>query len=269
MSWHTVTHIANHIYQITEPIGAIEPRFGVATVNMYLIVGWERAALIDTGMGIGNVLHETQKITALPCPVLNTHFHWDHTGGNARFTDRAIHELEAELVVEEQDVSDLHQPLQSPSAQAVLPPGFDPATYRIPAQPATRLLHDNDVIDLGGHELRVIHTPGHSPGHVSYFDEASRLLFTGDTAYQGPMYACFEGSDPAAFAQSAGRLAAVPEVSVICPGHCDLIPDPTWLHELARSADAAVSGRVQGQLHDDFIQGREFHFAGFSIWLPQ
>jgi glyoxylase-like metal-dependent hydrolase (beta-lactamase superfamily II) len=268
LSWHTVTQIVRDVYQISEPIGAIEPRFGVATVNMYLIVGRQQAALIDTGMGIGNVRSEIEKITAVPCSVFNTHFHWDHTGANSYFADRAIQELEVELVAVDPDVSDLRPSMQSAAAQAVLPNDFDPATYQIIAKPATRRLRDNDLIDLGNHQLRVIHTPGHSPGHAAYFDETSHLLFTGDAAYQGPMYACFEGSDPAAFAQSLQHLANLPEVSIICPGHDELISDSRWLTELARSAKAAVDGELHGQLHDEFIQGREFQFEGYSIWLP-
>ena len=49
MTWHTVTSITKEVYRISEPIGVIEPRFGVLTVNMYLVIGQEQAALIDTG----------------------------------------------------------------------------------------------------------------------------------------------------------------------------------------------------------------------------
>lgn len=69
--------------------------------------------------------------------------------------------------------------MRSPAARAVLPASFDPAAYRIAPNPATHVLHDNDVIDLGGRMLRVLHIPGHSPGHVAYVDEASYMLFTG------------------------------------------------------------------------------------------
>jgi glyoxylase-like metal-dependent hydrolase (beta-lactamase superfamily II) len=54
---------------------------------------------------------------------------------------------------------------------------------RIPALPdgvATRTLHDGDTIDLGGTLLRTVHTPGHAPGHLAFYDAARRILFGGD-----------------------------------------------------------------------------------------
>jgi len=56
MTWHTTTRIAEHIYLISEPFGAIEPRVGVETANMYLVIGQESAALIDSGLGIGDMV---------------------------------------------------------------------------------------------------------------------------------------------------------------------------------------------------------------------
>jgi glyoxylase-like metal-dependent hydrolase (beta-lactamase superfamily II) len=268
MTWHTTMPIAELVYRISEPFGAIEPRAGVTNVNMYLVIGQERAALIDSGMGIGDVRAEIHKITSLPCWVLNTHYHWDHIGANSLFTERAIHESEADLVTQEPDLGSIRQAMRSPAARAVLPASFDPTAYRVFPKAATRVLHDNDLIDLGGRVLRVLHVPGHSAGHVAYQDEASEMLFTGDTAYLGPMYACLEGSDPAALAHSVKRLAALRNVTTICPGHNDIIRDQNWLSELAACVEAAVAGEVSGGPLDDFIGGREFGFGALSIWLP-
>jgi len=58
MTWHTTTRIAANLYRISEPFGAIEPRVGATTANMYLVIGQERAALIDSGMGIGDVRND-------------------------------------------------------------------------------------------------------------------------------------------------------------------------------------------------------------------
>ncbi len=54
MSFQAISHVVEDIYRISEPIATFAPQFGVKTVNMYLVVGKERAALIDTGMGIGD-----------------------------------------------------------------------------------------------------------------------------------------------------------------------------------------------------------------------
>lgn len=269
MTWHTIAHITENVYRISEPFGAIEPRVGVTTVNLYLVTGKERAVLIDSGLGIGDARAEIAKITSLPCTVLNTHYHWDHIGANAFFAESAIHESEVGLVAQAPDVSFMRQAMQSPTARTVLPASFDPSVYRVVPKPATRVLHDNDLIDLGGRALRVLHIPGHSPGHVAYLDEASNMLFTGDTAYLGPVYACFEGSNPAAFAASVKRLAALPTVRMICPGHNDIITEQGWLARLADCVEAAVAGKVAGQPHDGFIAGQEYRFGTLSIWLPQ
>ena len=54
-------------------------------VQSFLVVGEERAALIDTGAGMGNLAKEVKEITDKPLYVLNTHGHVDHAGGNGQF----------------------------------------------------------------------------------------------------------------------------------------------------------------------------------------
>jgi glyoxylase-like metal-dependent hydrolase (beta-lactamase superfamily II) len=90
VTWHTPTEIAENVYRTPEPFGAIEPRIGVTTVNMYLVIGQECAVSIDSDMGIGDVSAEVGKITSLPCTVLNTHYQLDHVGGNSLFAESAI-----------------------------------------------------------------------------------------------------------------------------------------------------------------------------------
>jgi len=268
MPWHTITPLDSATFRIAEPLGAVEPRYGIAGVNMHLVLGRERAALIDTGLGIGDLGAVVRELTSLPVEVLNTHSHWDHCGANALFSQRAIHALEAGWVAEEPDMSELREAMQQPAAQAALPPGFEIAAYRIAALPATRHLSHDEVIDLGGRALRVVHTPGHAPGHVAFWDEANGILFSGDAAYRGPMFACFEGCDPAAFTHSLRTLAALPNVRRLYPGHEEVIEDGQWLAHVARCAEAALQGAAPHRVHEGFMTGREFQFDGFAIWLP-
>ena len=268
MDWHTVTQVAENIYRISEPFGELDARFGIKTVNMYLVLGEERAALVDTGTGIGDLPGKVRQLTSLPCTVLSTHFHWDHVGANSRFDEIAIHADEAHLVAQEPDVSWVVEALKLPRARAVLPSGFDPAAYRVHPKSVTRTLKDGDVIDLGGRTLRALHIPGHSPGHTAFLDEESGALFTGDGAYPGPMYACFAGGDPAAFARSLRRMAELPDGKLVCPGHNEIISEKGWLRLLADGAEAALAGEVAGEPGDGFIEGKEYKFDTFSLWLP-
>jgi glyoxylase-like metal-dependent hydrolase (beta-lactamase superfamily II) len=270
MSWFTLFPLTPTVWRISEPIGKIEPRFGVATVNMFLVVGRERAALIDTGMGIGDLAACVRALTPLPVMVCNTHFHWDHSGSNRQFEQIAIHQVEATLLAQDPDMGGIRTEMLKPPVRAILPSDFDPTTYHIRQKPPTHTLCDTDKIDLGGRILNVLHTPGHSIGHIAYYDETEGILFSGDTAYRGPMYACFKGSDPAAFDASARRLAAMAdEVRWLAPGHHEILQGGAFLRELAAAMDAALSGAVEALPPDDFIGGRECRFDAFAVWLPK
>ena len=73
---------------------------------------------------------------------------------------------------------------------------------------ATGWLEHGDPIDLGGRVLEVFHTPGHSPGGVSFLDRQARALFVGDLLYHGRMYVFLPTSDPAEFRSSLQRVVA-------------------------------------------------------------
>lgn len=71
------------LQQVSRDVWAID-EFGIDI--MYLIIGTERALLIDTGIGIGNIRSVVETMTHLPYDVVNTHHHYDHVGGNGRFS---------------------------------------------------------------------------------------------------------------------------------------------------------------------------------------
>ena len=266
--WHHVTGIDEATFCITQPLGALEPSFGVATANMYLLLGETGAALIDTGVGIGDLGHVIASLTALPCIALNTHYHWDHSGSNLALAESAIHEQEAGELAHGEEMGWLVKKWDTPEAREVLPEGFDPASYRIPPRPPTRLLRDGDIIDLGGREIVALHTPGHSPGHTVFLDRANGLLFTGDLAYQGPIYVCFGESDPTAFISSAQRLAQLDQVTGLYPGHNAPIADPGFLGRVADAAQQALADPAGGAHRQKPFRGREHAFQGFSLWMP-
>ena len=84
-NWFTVENIDHATFAISE--------YGHwSQVHSYLIIGKERAALIDTGLGIANIKEVVQRLTQLPVLVITTHVHADHIGGHSLFTEIAVHE---------------------------------------------------------------------------------------------------------------------------------------------------------------------------------
>jgi glyoxylase-like metal-dependent hydrolase (beta-lactamase superfamily II) len=220
-SWFEVAKMEAGVYMISEP----------GHVNSWLVEGEKDALLFDTGLGIANIRKVAEEITPRRLMVVNSHYHFDHTGGNHLFDEFAIHRLGADLVSKPSppEIAELYMAYTQRLLEAwgpyreadelyfhiltaermirPLPDGFDPATYKIVPTVPTRLLEDGDVLDLGGRKLQVLHTPGHSPDCICLFDEANGLLFGGDTINTGPIYAQYEESDLEKFAKSTERLA--------------------------------------------------------------
>jgi glyoxylase-like metal-dependent hydrolase (beta-lactamase superfamily II) len=103
-----------------------------------------------------------------------------------------------------------------------------------------------DVIELGGRRLSVVHTPGHSPGHIALHEPDRRYLVTGDVLYRGTLNAFYESTDPVAFAQSISRLCELERVTTILPGHNELGLNRDEL-SLAQTAFQEIEQR--GALH--------------------
>jgi glyoxylase-like metal-dependent hydrolase (beta-lactamase superfamily II) len=108
-----------------------------------------------------------------PRHLLCTHGHFDHTFGNDTIFDAfglkpQIHADDAFLI------KDLDQQYRSMMGMS----------YDRPTPPIGQLLADGDVVSFGQHRLKVIHTPGHSPGSVVFYCEEEKVLFSGDTLFR-------------------------------------------------------------------------------------
>lgn len=149
-----------------------------ASAWMHLIVGQERALLIDTAFGIGDLRGLVETLTDKPVDVVNTHFHGDHSAGNGQFETIFIHKY---------DIPYLEM---SEKAENRLLPA--PGTYReediIPLRSAKHVaMEDGFVFRLGeGHEVEVIHMPGHAAGGCMLLDRKYNLLFSGDAVVFTP-----------------------------------------------------------------------------------
>lgn len=192
--------------------------------HCYLLCGGERALLIDTGLGICDISAEVEKLTELPVTAVATHIHWDHIGGHKYFPDFSVHGAERNWLNGE-------FPLPAGAVRAMvrdrcdLPKEFDINAYEIFQGTPTRILADGDIIDLGGRTIRALHTPGHSPGHLCFWEEARGYLFSGDLIYKGTLFADYPSTDPQAYLQSLEKVAKLP-VKRVFPGHHTLDIQP-------------------------------------------
>ena len=102
-----------------------------------------------------------------------------------------------------------------------LPSGYDVEEYELFQGVPNRLLDDGDIIELGDRSIKVIHTPGHSPGHMCFFDEPNQFMFTGDLIYKGILYANYPSTDPQAYLNSVNKVSAYRPTRIF-PGHHSL-----------------------------------------------
>lgn len=281
--WFTTRELEHGIYLVSEP----------AHVNSFLVEGDTAAALIDTGLGIGNIRHTAELLTSHDVFALNTHYHFDHTGGNYWFSTRLIHQDGASAIEHPVDpdlyrcygqfieqlvevlprFKDLDERffhfLTEETTPRQLPADFDLASWSYQPTTATRTLRDGDKVDLGGRDLRVLHTPGHTPDCICLFDERNGVLFGGDTITTGPICAQLDDSNVEAFAKSTRKLADLASsVRVVyVPHFVRYAVDPLFLVEVADGFERLVAGEVP--LHpakDDLgYPVRKASFDRFSI----
>jgi glyoxylase-like metal-dependent hydrolase (beta-lactamase superfamily II) len=162
--------------------------------HCYLLNGSESSLLIDTGLGICNIHEQVMNLTEKHVAAVATHIHWDHIGGHTYFPDFYAHQDELNWLNGEFPLS-MEQIREMVMDRCDAPAGYDVASYAFFQGNPTRILADGDEIDLGGRIIKVLHTPGHSPGHMCFWEEARGYLFTGDLVYKDTLFAAHHSLD--------------------------------------------------------------------------
>ena len=185
----------DNTYFRTAPLaGGVTMITDLSGVFFYLVEGKEKAALIDTGTGVGNLREFVRTLTDKPLTVLITHVHPDHSGNIYTFEDEQVYIPERDLpFLETETVSYESRKGYLLAMNHMSLPCPDEAIVRCrPMNTCT--VRDGDVFDLGGRNLEAVAMPGHTLGSTAYLDRTNRIIFMGDAANQNTLLCC-ETSD--------------------------------------------------------------------------
>lgn len=211
-------------------------------VRSFLVPGREKALLIDTGFGTGDLRALCQSLTELPIILVNTHADRDHLGCNGQFETAYLHEDDWAR------------------ARRSLPKDY-------PFQPVT----EGTVFDLGGRRLEVLHIPGHTPGSIALLDRDNRILFGGDTVQEGPIYMFGEGRNMEQFRDSIQKLLGMQDLfDSIYPSHHSIPVRSDLLPVLFAGAEKALEGQLAGEAVE--LNGRTVQLCkanGIAFYLPE
>jgi glyoxylase-like metal-dependent hydrolase (beta-lactamase superfamily II) len=212
--WYRISKVGDDVTYICEPF--IKEFY---RCNIWHVRGRDSDMLVDSGMGVVSLCEWVPVITQKALTAVASHTHFDHIGAHHEFTDRAVHSAEAKLLARPTRENTLATPYVTDDIFTGLPPEpYRSSVYSVKQAPATRLLEDGDVVDLGNRAFEVIHTPGHSPGGIALWEEKTGILFSGDIHYDGALIEDTYHSDLNDYIKSMERLLEIP-VRVVHGGH--------------------------------------------------
>lgn len=173
---------------------------------IYFCPETRECAVIDPGAEADQIFPLIAHLNLKPVIILNTHGHVDHTGANVEIKDR----YQAPIAMHQDDLPLLEESIQLE---------FGLMLGAKPTPRPDRLLIDGDEVRVGQTSLKVIHTPGHSPGSVCFYTPG--ILFSGDTLFCGGVGRTDlpGGSWKDLIRSLRTRVLTYPEETVVLPGH--------------------------------------------------
>lgn len=204
----------------------------------YVVVGSERALVVDTCFGFENYAEVVGSITDLPTVLVNTHAHGDHCGGNGYFEKAYIGEAE---------IPQYTNPLR-PIVRAEGAP---------PACPAV-VMKEGDTIDLGDRLIEAISFAGHTPGALCLLDRKERILYTGDSILGRTVYLFMDNSVPVS--EMKKSLLHINEYrdafDRLATGHGRTLDPVTYIDALIDACDTILAGGPADRFGTVEVHGR-------------
>ena len=160
--------------------------------SLYLVEGNNKAVLIDAGKTIKDLDKIVASITKKPIMLVATHVHGDHTGSAVNYFP--------EIYINPGDKEAVSQ---------VMP------TYK----GTVKYLKDGEIIDLGGRNLEVVFTPGHTPGSTTFIDKTAGYGFSGDSFGSGNLLLTSNFSTLIATCEKTSAIMNKYGIKYLYPGH--------------------------------------------------
>ncbi|MDO4337358.1 MAG: MBL fold metallo-hydrolase [Eubacteriales bacterium] len=222
------------------------------TENMYLLEGNEKALLIDTGYGVGNLRAFVETLTDKPVIVANTHFHPDHAAGNGEF-EAAYMSKGAET--------------DAPSVYGEGAVPFDLNALPYPDYEKI-FVDEGDCIELGGRTIEVLGVkPAHCNSSLFYLDRGHRMLFCGDDMESAQVLLYDNSNNPEAsydvkerllnFKDNTQRMKDLSEeYDYLLPNHNGFPIAKSYLDEYIELVEHIFDGtaKIEDKLNHPFIE---------------
>lgn len=164
----------------------------MANEAIYIIEGNDRALVIDAGTEIKDYDKIIAQITSKPVTLVATHVHPDHTGSAVNYFD--------EIYINAADMVNVKAKMGNYKGEI-------------------KYLVDGEVIDLGGREIEVIFTPGHTPGSTTFMDKAAGYGFSGDSFGSGNLLLTTNWSTLLLTCQRTLEYMKKHNIEKLYPGH--------------------------------------------------
>ena len=181
---------------------------GALETNCYLVYSEDtrECMVVDPGADPDKIIQEVKSNHLKPTAIVNTHGHVDHVGANKPVKE----EFDIPLYIHRDDLKLLKSALQS---------GFGLMIGAKKSPPPDGFLEDGDVLELGEKNLKVLHTPGHSPGSISLLGDG--FILSGDVLFRGGVGRTdLPGGSWEMLQESIKkRIFTLPPDTLVLPGH--------------------------------------------------